>query len=283
MTYRTLVEPEQLAAHLDDPAWVTVDCRFDLHEPDSGGYAYAARHIPGARYAHLDNDLSSRKRATSGRHPLPDPGALAATLGRWGIDNATQVVVYDDVKGAIAARLWWLLRWLGHEPVAVLNGGLAVWLRAGLPMTDELPRVHAKRFEPRADDALWVDTRFIEERLGADAYRLIDARSAVRFRGEQEPFDPVAGHIPGALNRPLDRNFGPDGKFLPAAQLRAEFQELACGKDAADLIHMCGSGVTACHNLLAMEVAGLGGGRVYVGSWSEWITHRTRPVATGEQ
>ncbi|MBI5613147.1 MAG: sulfurtransferase [Gammaproteobacteria bacterium] len=282
MAYRTLVEPEQLAAHLDDPSWVTVDCRFDLHEPDSGGYAYGARHIPGARYAHLDNDLSGRRRATTGRHPLPDPGALSETLGRWGIDNATQVVVYDDVKGAIAARLWWLLRWLGHEPVAVLNGGLTAWLRAGLPMTDELPRVHAMRFEPHPDDARWVDTRFIEERLGADVCRLIDARSAVRFRGEQEPFDPVAGHIPGALNRPLDRNFGPDGKFLPAAQLRAEFQELARGKGTADMIHMCGSGVTACHNLLAMEVAGLGEGRLYVDSWSGWITHRTRPVATGE-
>ena len=282
MIFRTLVEAEQLAAHLDDPDWVTVDCRFDLHEPDSGGYAYEARHIPGARYAHLENDLSGRKRSTTGRHPLPDPGALAETLGRWGIGNTTQVVVYDDVKGAIAARLWRLLHWLGHEPVAVLNGGLTAWLRAGLPMTDELPRVRPARFEPRPDDARWVDTRFIEERLDADAYRLIDARSAVRFRGEQEPFDPVAGHIPGAINRPLDRNFGPDDKFLPTAQLRAEFQELARGKDAADIIHMCGSGVTACHNLLAMEAAGLGGSRLYAGSWSEWITQSKRPVAVGD-
>jgi thiosulfate/3-mercaptopyruvate sulfurtransferase len=281
MTYRTLIEPELLAAHLDDPDWVTVDCRFDLHEPDAGGHAYAALHIPGARYAHLENDLSSRKHANSGRHPLPDPGALAETLGRWGIDNDTQVAVYDDVKGAIATRLWWLLRWLGHEPVAVLNGGLTAWQRAGLPLTNELPRVHAKRFEPRPDDARWVDTRFIEERLGADSYRLIDARSVVRFRGEQEPFDPVAGHIPGAINRPLDRNLGADGKFLPAERLRSDFQELF-GEQVSPIVHMCGSGVTACHNLLAMEIAGLGGGRLYAGSWSEWITHRSRPIATGE-
>jgi len=283
MTYATLVEPEQLAAHLDDPDWVVVDCRFDLHEPDGGGHAYAARHIRGARYAHLENDLSGPKHSKSGRHPLPDAGALADTFGRWGIDRGKQVVVYDDAKGAIAARLWWLLRWLGHDAVAVLNGGLAAWLRAGLPLTDEIPRVSPTRFEPRPNDTLWVATRFIEEGLGADAYRLIDARSAPRFRGEQEPFDPVAGHIPGALNRPLDRNLGPDDKFLPAERLRAEFQELDQRKDPAQVVHMCGSGVTACHNLLAMEIAGLGGSRLYAGSWSEWITERKRPVATGDK
>lgn len=282
MTYRTLVEPGQLAEHLDDPNWVVVDCRFDLHEPDDGGHAYAARHIPGARYAHLENDLSGRKHADSGRHPLPDPDALAEALGRWGIGNDTQVVAYDDVKGAMAARLWWLLRWLGHEAVAVLNGGLQAWARAGLPLTGELPRVQRRNYEPRPNDALWVDTRFIEDGLGENAYRLIDARSAVRFRGEQEPFDPVAGHVPGAINRPLDRNLGADGKFLPAERLRGEFQELS-GDRTVPIVHMCGSGVTACHNLLAMEVAGLDGGRLYAGSWSEWITHRGRPVATGEK
>jgi thiosulfate/3-mercaptopyruvate sulfurtransferase len=281
--YRHLIEPEQLANKLEDPEWVVVDCRFDLKEPEGCRHAYHAQHIPGARYAHLDNDLAGPKHNSSGRHPLPDPKRLTQTLGDWGIDGKKQVVVYDDVRGAIAARLWWLLRWLGHDQVAVLNGGLKAWQVAGLPLTAKLPGVTPVRFEPRFNESTWVDVPFIEAGLGKGVYRLIDARSSARFRGEMEPFDPVAGHVPGALSRPFECNLGPDGKFLPANQLHAEFQKLIQVSDGFQAVHMCGSGVTACHNLLAMEYAGIASSRLYVGSWSEWVTDRSRPVATGTE
>jgi len=280
MAHTTLITAATLQAHLDDPDWVVVDCRFNLADPAAGRRAYQAGHIPGARYAHLDEDLSAPVTATTGRHPLPDPARLAATLGAWGIGPGTQVLAYDDLGGMLAAaRLWWLLRWLGHTAVAVLDGGLPAWTRAGLPLSTDVPVIAARTFIARPDDRLWLT---VEQVQGLPAHELLlDARGAARYRGEMEPIDPVAGHMPGALNLPTESNLAADGCFLPAAALRARFAALLGERPAARVVHSCGSGVTACHNLLAMEVAGLSGSRLYAGSWSEWIRDPQRPVATG--
>lgn len=275
----TLVDTETLARHLDDPRWVIFDCRFVLTDPQAGQRAYVAGHIPAARYAHLEEDLCGAVTATSGRHPLPDPDELARKLGDWGVDGSKQVVVYDDSFGAIAARLWWLLRWLGHEACALLDGGFPKWRREGRPITPELPRLAPATFRPRVDDRLWVDSRFVERALETDAYLIVDARAEERFRGEIEPFDKVAGHIPGARNRPYEDNLDMGGEFLSDEALHEDYIALLDGLPPEHVIMMCGSGVTACHNLLAMEQAGLKGARLYAGSWSEWITDPRRPVA----
>lgn len=277
----TLVSAQTLARHLDDPAWVVVDCRFSLADPSAGERAYAEGHIPGARYAHLDRDLSSHITPTSGRHPLPDPPGLAARLGAWGIDSRTQVVAYDDAGGAFAARLWWLLRWLGHGAAAVLDGGIAAWTAAGGPLQSAAPTPRARSFQPRLQAGAWLDAAAVAAGLAEGTLRLVDARTQERFRGEVEPIDPVAGHVPGAINRPFQRNLAADGRFRPADELRAELEAAAGGGAPEAVVHMCGSGVTACHNLLAMEHAGLAGSRLYAGSWSEWIRDPARPVARG--
>jgi len=282
----TLIEAAELARHLDDPAWAIVDCRFDLARPDWGAHAFAASHIPHALYAHLDGDLSAPRSARSGRHPLPQVEALAATFGRWGIDEHVQVIAYDQGTGAFAARLWWLLRWLGHTQVAVLNGGLAAWERAGLPLsTVREPRAQ-RQFMARPDPRLLATSGEVAAAVRSDALThgqqlLIDARSADRFAGENETIDPVAGHIPGARNHPFAGNLDAQGRFLEAGQLRSSWGNTLRGASPRQLIAMCGSGVTACHNLLALEVAGLPGARLYAGSWSEWITDPTHPVARG--
>lgn len=279
----TLVSTEELAAHLEDPNWVVIDCRFTLTEPEAGRAAYARSHIPGARYAHLDEDLSSPKTATSGRHPLPNPERLAAKLGEWGVGEKTQVVVYDDSFGSIAVRLWWLLRWLGHDAVALLDGGLPKWKKEGRPVTAQLPAIVPAVFAPRPSRDMWVDTQTVLGELDHKQTLILDARADMRFSGDIEPIDPVAGHIPGAVNLPFEDNLDMGGTFLPAAELRELYRGLLHGRDPGQVIHMCGSGVTTCHNLLAMEIAGLRGGKLYPGSWSEWITDPARPVATGEQ
>ncbi len=281
MSYTTLIPTQDLSQHLDDPAWVIIDCRFNLVQPQAGHEAYLAGHVPGARYAHLDRDLSSPVTAVSGRHPLPDPAVFAETLGRWGVDGTKQVVAYDENSGPFAARLWWLLRWLGHPAVAVLDGGLAKWRRAGLPLTAALPEAQSTVFAPRPDDRAWVSSAFVMQHLSQGDYTLVDARAVERYAGEAETLDTVAGHVPGAVNRPFTGNLDAGGCLLPAADLRQAFQGLAGGVPPARVIHMCGSGVTACHNLLAMEVADLPGARLYAGSWSEWVRDRARPVATG--
>jgi thiosulfate/3-mercaptopyruvate sulfurtransferase len=275
----TLVDTETLARHLDDPRWVVFDCRFTLTDPEAGRRAYAAGHIPGARYAHLEEDLSRAVTSTTGRHPLPDPDVLSRKLGDWGVDESKQVVVYDGSFGAMAARLWWLLRWLGHEACALLDGGFPKWQREGRPVTPGLPRVTPATFRPRVDDRLWVDSRFVEHALKGDAYLIVDARAEERFRGEIEPLDKVAGHIPGAFNRPYEDNLDMGGEFLSDETLHEDYVALLGGVPPEHVIVMCGSGVTACHNLLAMEHAGLRGARLYAGSWSEWITDPRRPVA----
>jgi thiosulfate/3-mercaptopyruvate sulfurtransferase len=283
MPFTTVIAPADLAAHLDDPEWVVFDCRFTLTDPDAGRRAFEKGHIPGARYAHLDDELSSPVGEHTGRHPLPDPQVLAERLGAWGVDNSKQVVVYDDSFGAIACRMWWLLRWLGHDAVAVLDGGLPRWERKGHPLSAEAPGITPARFEPRVNDELWVDADFVGSMLGKlkGCGALLDARAEERFTGDIEPLDKVAGHVPGAVNQPYDDNLAFSGDFLPAEELREQYESLMRGCAPDTVIHMCGSGVTACHNVLAMEVAGLHGSRLYAGSWSEWITDPRRPVATG--
>lgn len=285
MAFKTLVDREQLAARLDRPDWRVFDCRFDLAAPQRGEQSYAQAHLPGAFYAHLDRDLSSPITPQSGRHPLPEPDRLCTWLGDHGIGRDTQVVVYDDTGGTMAVRLWWLLRWLGHDRVALLDGGWQAWTQAGLPLQETTaPGVGAVSFEGTADWRQVVSSRNLEQQLreGGDGLQLMDARTRERFRGDAEPIDPVAGHIPGAFNLPLQDNLDSDGRFKSADTLRAMYVEAFGGRPADSMVAMCGSGVTACHNLLAMELAGLHGGTLYAGSWSEWIRDPGRAVATGD-
>jgi len=276
-----LIGPDALAASLADPDLVVVDVRHDLAQPDGwGAERYAEGHIPGARFAHIDRDLSAPKTGRNGRHPLPSPEAAAATLGRLGIDASRRVVAYDQGNGAFAARLWWMLRWLGHDAVAVLDGGYARWVAGGRPVTNEVPVANATAF--RASAVLpTVSATGVAASLPRHTLLLLDARAAERYRGDTEPLDPVAGHIPGALNRPYARNVAADGTFRPARELRGEFDAMLHGRPVEDVVHYCGSGVAACHNLLAMEVAGLTGGKLYAGSWSEWIADPARPREKG--
>lgn len=281
MAYNTLISASELNAHFNDNNWVIFDCRFSLANTELGATAYRHGHLPQARYAHLDKDLSSAITAFTGRHPLPDFAQLAKKLGDWGVSNNTQVVIYDDAGGAFAGRMWWLLRCLGHEKVAVLNGGLPDWLKQGFAVTTVLPTVKPTVFRAYLNDALWLSARQVEAGLARRKVTLLDARTPERYRGEQEPIDPVAGHIPYALNRPLQLNLDRSGLFLSAEVLRQQFKALLGSQAATEVVHYCGSGVTACHNLLAMEVAGLTGSRLYAGSWSEWIRDKNRSVARG--
>ncbi len=288
--YQTLIGAAELGAHLDElrsgqaPAqasedWLIVDCRFDLTAPQAGETAYRNGHIPLAIYAHLDRDLSGPLSPASGRHPLPDPDRFAATLGRWGVSPTTQIIAYDADNGAYAARLWWLLRWVGHRPVAVLDGGFKAWLAAGLPTSTVVPARSASHYEVHPDRDAWLDADQVAQRMRRDDWRLLDARAHERFTGAIEPLDAVGGHVPGALNHPFADNLCGDARFAPPAQIRERFKRSQ--GDVADdhTIVMCGSGVTACHLLLAMEIAGKHGARLYAGSWSEWIRDPSRPIA----
>lgn len=281
MTYRTLISASELANNLDRADWILFDCRFSLADSSVGAKAYRMGHLPGARYAHLNDDLSSPVRSYTGRHPLPDFAQLGKKLGQWGVNNRSQVVVYDDANGAFAGRMWWLLRCMGHEAVAVLDGGIQRWQKLGLPLTTLLPEVKASDFRFYLDHQQWLSASEVENGLARNHITLIDARTPERYQGLQEPIDPVAGHVPKALNRPFQRNLQASGEFLPVEQLKQQFTELLAGRTPQQVVHMCGSGVTGCHNLLAMEVAGLAGSKLYAGSWSEWIVNRNRPVARG--
>ncbi|MEO6896204.1 MAG: sulfurtransferase [Caldimonas sp.] len=280
--YRTLVDAPSLVALLADPARATVvvDTRFDLADTASGERQYGEGHLPGSHYLHLDRDLSTTQSGRNGRHPLPGRAAFARTVGALGIAPDTQVVVLDAHGGVYAARLWWMLRWLGHENVALLDGGLAAWRRAGGTLTDiATPAPGGAPYPERPSLAPTVDANSVAARGPIRA--VLDARSGERFRGEVEPIDAVAGHIPGALNRFHRANLDEGGAFKPAAMLRDEFAALLAGRAPADVIHSCGSGVTACHNLFAMEHAGLAGSVLYPGSWSEWSADPERPIARG--
>ncbi|MDY6947443.1 MAG: sulfurtransferase [Pseudomonadota bacterium] len=274
----TLVSIDTLAAHLDDARWLIVDCRFDLTQPAAGEAAYRAGHIPGALYAHLDRDLASPITATTGRHPLPDPERFAATLRSWGVTADTQVIAYDADNGMYAARLWWLLRWVGHRGVAVLDGGFKAWSSARLPTNTEIPARQPSQFQARPNRDMWVDAAQVQERVRQADWRVLDARAPERFAGSVEPLDTVAGHVPGARNHPFATNLTSDGRFGAPEELRRRYEQSQAGVADERTIAMCGSGVSACHTLLALEVAGKPGARLYAGSWSEWIRDAKRPV-----
>ena len=273
--YSTLISPAELTPHLGDPRWVVVDCRFDLANPAWGEEQYLAGHIPGARYAHLDRDLSGAKTGTNGRHPLPTLDEMSARFGALGIGADTQVVACDQDSGMYAARLWWMLRFLGHDAVAVLDGGFARWIAEGGAVEADQVRPAPAAFAA-APRAAW---RLTVEQVAAGGHRLlVDARSPERFRGENETIDKVGGHIPGACNHFFQHNLTADMRFKTADQLRQEWEADLGSTAPADVVMYCGSGVTACHNLLALEVAGLSGARIFPGSWSEWSANPNRPV-----
>jgi thiosulfate/3-mercaptopyruvate sulfurtransferase len=278
-TWRTLVQPDALAASLHRDDLVVVDCRFSLAAPQDGELAYRQAHVPGARYAHLDRDLSDHDKPLAGRHPWPDAADFTSRLEAWGITPQHQVVVYDGGDGAHAARLWFLLRALGHARVAVLDGGWAGWMASGLPVDAEIPAPQPTRYVADFDASRLLDAASVQAHLDAGGL-LLDARAGERFRGEVEPIDRVAGHVPGAINRPYADNLH-DGRFKEPARLAREFGALLGGHRADEVVAMCGSGVTACHHLLAMEHAGLPGAKLFTGSWSGWISDPARPVATG--
>lgn len=290
----TLITTAALAGMLDDPNVRVFDVRHDLMDHAAGRQAYEQGHIPGARYLDHETELAAPRTGKNGRHPLPSRATLAALFETHGVGPDSLVVAYDASGGMFAAHVWWMLRWLGHERVAVLDGGWQAWQAAGLPVSDapavnaSLPATGAYAEQSESPSLLrpaladTVDADAVMANLAAPRFTVLDARAANRFRGDVEPMDPVAGHIPGALNRPNNENLRPDGGFKDAEQLRAEFAALLGERDPATIVHQCGSGITACHNLLAMEIAGLRGSRLYPGSWSEWCSDASRPVARGD-
>ncbi|MFJ7568145.1 sulfurtransferase [Herminiimonas sp. NPDC097707] len=281
MAYTTLISAADLAEHVFASNWVVLDCRHDLANPDFGRQAFAEGHIPNAQFAHLDTELAGEKSGADkvfrGRHPLPDRANFIATLRRWGIDDDTQVIAYDAHGGMFAARLWWMLKWVGHDAVAVLDGGLPAWLAQGMFVSTETTSRMLGTLTDQASLVAVVGVDDVLKNLAECTHTMVDARAADRFRGENETIDPVGGHIPGAKNRFFKENLQADGRFKSADQLRSEFSELI--KNPEQAIMQCGSGVTACHNLLALEVAGLPGAALYPGSWSEWCADPSRPVA----
>jgi thiosulfate/3-mercaptopyruvate sulfurtransferase len=284
MPLAQLLSPSQLQVRLNQPRLVILDCRFALDDPGYGARSYGEGHIPGAQFADLERDLSGPiLKGVTGRHPLPEASQLLERLRAWGISQDSDVVLYDDGPGAFAARAWWLLAWLGkRDGVYLLDGGLKAWKDAGLPLDSNVPSLPRGNFSGQPDQRLLLDAQQLQQRLGNSALTLLDARALPRFRGEVEPLDPVAGHIPGAQCAVFTDNLGSDGRFLPAAQLQQRFAALLGDKPVESLVAYCGSGVTACHNLFAMSLAGYPLAPLYAGSWSEWITDPTRPVAIGD-
>jgi thiosulfate/3-mercaptopyruvate sulfurtransferase len=281
MDYTTFIRPEDLLAHIGDPNWAIVDCRFDLQDTSAGESAYNEAHIPGAIYAHLDRDLSAPRTGSNGRHPLPSIDDMAARFSQWGIDSQTQVVAYDSRGGGFAARIWWALRYLGHDTVAILEGGFPAWGHAGYPTESGKENRSPAQFKARVRPEMRIDIDDLHTNLDEFSGRLIDSRAPERYRGEEEPLDPVAGHIPGALNRFWAASLDERNELLPEKTLRDEFSKLMGDKEPSDLVVYCGSGVTGCFNLLVMEHLGLTGARLLAGSWSEWIADSDRPMAVG--
>jgi thiosulfate/3-mercaptopyruvate sulfurtransferase len=286
VTFTTLIGAGELRDLVGKPDIAVIDCRFDLMNPNGGRRAYLEGHVPGARYADLNKDLSAPITATSGRHPLPNPGDFAHTLARLRVGRATQVIAYDDSAGAFAARLWWMLRWVGHPAAAVLDGGIKAWVSEGgaLQSGEETPLLtveNDRHISVQADTAAVIRAADLEQRLSDPAFLLVDARAAERYAGTVEPIDAVAGHVVGAVNHPFSANLGADGRFLPATLLREVWEKRLAGRSPTQVAAMCGSGVTACHNLLSLEVAGFHGAKLYAGSWSEWIRDPHRPIARG--
>jgi thiosulfate/3-mercaptopyruvate sulfurtransferase len=281
--YTTLISAQDLHDHDRDPEWAIFDCRFELTAPEQGERAYIENHIPGAVYAHLDRDLAASPDGTNGRHPLPNVETMVRTLSSWGVDRKVQVVAYDDRGGGFAARLWWMLRYLGHEATAVLDGGFSAWKRAGYPLKSGMERRETRRFQASVQAEMVASLEEVRARSESQNARLIDARAPERYRGEQEPLDPVAGHIPGAINHFWQDNLDQQGQFRSADALRRTYRNLIGEEPPSAFIAYCGSGVTSCHNLLAMEHVGLEGARLYPGSWSEWCSDPERPVELGSE
>ena len=281
MIFTTLIDADLLQTHLGDPDWLVVDVRHQLADVAYGETVYAKSHIPGAHFLHCDRDLSGSLSGKNGRHPLPDPQRLVERLAGIGLNAASQVIVYDDAQGMIAGRLWWLLRWLGHDRVAVLDGGWQAWCEmsgVGGAVTSEVPVPHPGNFVP-VQRSFAVDALFVGKMLKSPAMRLVDGRAEDRFRGENETLDPVGGHIPGASNRFFRNNLQANGCFKSAKDLTAEWQGVLAENQPEQVVHYCGSGISACHNILAMEIAGLPGSKLYGGSWSEWCADPQRPIA----
>jgi thiosulfate/3-mercaptopyruvate sulfurtransferase len=274
-----LVSTDTLALHLHDPLWVIFDCRHDLADFDKGARLHRAQHIPGAHFAAVETELSGPKTGTNGRHPLPKAEAFADFLARHGVSDASRIVAYDDVGGQYSARLWWMARWIGLRQVALLDGGFPKWVSEGRPVSAEIPAVRSGALRARPSAEMVWTTRVVQQKLGDSSTAVLDARSPERYRGEAEPIDPVAGRIPGALNRFYKQNLNADLTLRPAGELKREFEVLLAGRHPGNVGHQCGSGITACANLFAMEYAGLRGSKLYAGSWSEWIADPSRPIA----
>ncbi len=282
MKYQTIISVEDLNKNLNTQDWLIFDCRFILKDPEGGLKKFNQGHIPGAQYADMDKDLASPMTSTSGRHPLPNPDEFINKLQSWGVNNTSQIICYDDMSGAFAARMWWLLKWLGHNDVAVLDGGIDKWTANNLTLETDTQQKAAGSFSGQANNDMWVDVEFVQKELEQNKINLLDARSAERFTAKDTKTDPVAGHVPGAMSYPFAENLSKQGVFLPLEELQKRFAPMLSSSEKKEVINMCGSGVTACHNLLAMRIAELPMTRLFVGSWSEWIKDKSRPVATGD-
>jgi thiosulfate/3-mercaptopyruvate sulfurtransferase len=281
MIFTDLISTADLAENIHNPEWIIVDCRFDLNRPDWGFEDYQQGHIPGAVYAHLDRDLSGPKTPQTGRHPLPEKAELFSSFSTWGIGAGKQVIIYDTTGGSFAGRLWWMLRLYSHKAAAVLDGGYPQWLAEGRPIRTGVETNLPTQFSGQLHPEMMVGEEEVERIRRDSNYRLVDARTPERFRGEIEPLDPVAGHIPGAVNRFHGLNLNPDGTMKSAETLKKEYESLINGVNPENVVVYCGSGVTSIHHLLAMERAGLKGGKLYVGSWSQWIRDPNRSIARG--
>ena len=280
MTYKTIINADDLIKNLDNDNFSIVDCRCDIKDTSYGIDAYNEGHIPNAIFADIDNDMASEKTSTSGRHPLPNPEKLAEKLSQWGIDAEKQVVIYDDAGCAFAGRVWWILRWLGHKGgVAVLNGGLGAYMKAGGKLVTSQTTKPRLSYKVDVNNNLHVDIETVTDAQYKMDALLVDARSRERYLGVKDEVDPIAGHVPGAISHPLGKNLDKNGLFKSPEELKLEFNKIIGDNNPKDIISMCGSGITACHNIIAMEIAGIKGVRLYVGSWSEWITDSKRPIA----
>ena len=280
MDYTTIISVNDLSNHLGDPNWGFIDCRFYISEPEKGYQEYLEAHIPGAIYAHLDRNLSGEIiPGKTSRHPLPDVQEFTETLSSWGLDRQTQVIAYDNSGGTIAARLWWMLRWVGHGSAAVLDGGWPAWIESGNAQESQEFSRSRRQFIPRLDPEIFVDSRFVEEIRLDPEFLLLDARAPERFWGLEEPLDSIAGHIPGAVSAPYSENLSDDGYFLPDEMLSERYRNLLGEHSPTKTIMYCGSGVTAIHNIIAMIQVGYDMPKLYPGSWSEWITDPSRPIA----
>jgi len=282
MTFQTIISTQDLQKNINDQDWFVFDCRFLLKDPEGGLKKFKQDHIPGAQYADMDKDLASAMTATSGRHPLPNPDELIQKLQSWGVNNSSQIICYDDMSGAFAARMWWLLKWLGHNDVAVLDGGIDKWTTSNFSLEADVKTRQVGSFAGQANNDMWVGIDFVKQQLEANKINLLDARSGERFTAKDSKTDPVAGHVPGAMSFPFAWNLTKQGVFLSSDGLQKRFADSFSDSQNKEVINMCGSGVTACHNLLAMSIAKLPMTRLFVGSWSEWIKDKSRPVATGD-